>query len=136
METTPNTHARIVFFDGMCVLCNRFVGVLCRYDRNRRYRFAHLHGLTAFSVLNQNDITLNDSVIFIHNGSIFRNSEAVIRILIGLGGIWKIFFVFYMVPPFIRDFIYRIIAKYRYFLFGKSTVCRIPNDNEAIHFLP
>ena len=126
----------IVFFDGVCGLCNYFVDFIIRQDKHNNLLFAPLQGETAAKELNP-AITKNfDTVIFNKNGKLYFKSGAGIRIFYEAGGFWKIIIILLIIPPFIRNFIYDIIANNRYKWFGKKESCRIPGKEEQVKFLP
>lgn len=124
----------IVFFDGVCGLCNQFVSFLIRYDKKRRLVFSPLQGMTiqktkAASFANE------QTIVFLKGDLMFVKSKAAIEAVATLGGIWTLCKVFLFVPRFIRDFIYSWIARHRYQWFGKKEACRIPTLEEKPHFL-
>jgi len=79
-------------------------------------------GLLLASGLPETD---SDTAVYIKNERAYLRSSAVLRILKDLGGAWKIMVAFLIIPPFIRDFIYRFIAHNRYRFFGKKDSCQI-----------
>ncbi len=76
-----------------------------------------------------------DSVVFIENGTIYTRSTAILKIARRLGGGWSLLYGFIIIPPFLRDGIYDIIAKYRYRFFGKQEKCMIPSAADSRRFL-
>lgn len=76
-----------------------------------------------------------DSVIFIENGKAYTKSEAALRIAKYFGDVWKLLRIFAIVPNFIRNFFYDVIAKNRYKWFGKRESCMIPNEEERGRFV-
>jgi len=131
-----NQDYAIVYFDGVCGLCDRFVNYLLRKDaRRNRLRFTPLQGSTA-SVLKLTDEEKMESIVFEANGKIYRRSNAAIRILTSLGGAWSLLWLTMIFPRFLRDFVYNIIATNRYKWFGKHDACRLPSEEEAAKFLP
>jgi predicted DCC family thiol-disulfide oxidoreductase YuxK len=116
---------RIVFYDGECALCNRTVTFLIKADRNQKLKFAPLDGVTA-KHLNINDASEGEaSVVFYNNGIVYYRSTAILNIINQLPFPWKLFYVFKIVPTFIRDFCYRTIGRNRYNWFGKAKSCII-----------
>jgi predicted DCC family thiol-disulfide oxidoreductase YuxK len=81
------------------------------------------------------DIIKNDSIILIEGEKYFLRSSAALRIAKRLKSVWKLFYVLIIIPPFIRNFLYIIIAKYRYKWFGKRESCRLPSPEERAKFL-
>ena len=119
---------RIVFFDGACVLCNRFFTFLLRRDRANRLYFGTLQdpGINSFlssKYINQDKL---NSVLFYDRGKFYEKSTAAIRIVSNLGGIYTLIKVLYIFPKVIRDYIYTYIANNRYRWFGTRS-CIIPN---------
>jgi predicted DCC family thiol-disulfide oxidoreductase YuxK len=130
METVKN----IVFFDGVCGLCNSFIDYIILQDVEKKLFYAPLQGITAQEKLEQNPLSQN-TVIFIYNNKIYIKSTAAIRIFASLGGIWKLSLMFLIIPTFIRDYIYSFIAKRRYKWFGIKETCRVPSLEERNRFL-
>lgn len=126
----------IVYFDGVCGLCNRFVDFLIRKDTKHRLLFAPLQGETAAKNLGVDPNQEFDSVIFSEGGKLRYKSSAALRIMSTMGGAWKLMRIFLIIPGFIRNFVYDIIANNRYKLFGKKESCRIPTKEERQRFLP
>jgi predicted DCC family thiol-disulfide oxidoreductase YuxK len=126
---------RIIYFDGICNLCNGFVDFIIRQDSEKKFYFASLQGLTAQKELQPQDLGLG-SVILSVNGKIFKKSQAVLMILNDLGPTLKIISILGSYLPIgVCDFIYDFVAKNRYRFFGKKETCRLPTPDERAHFL-
>ena len=126
----------IVFFDGVCGLCNHTVNWLLAHDPEHRLRFAPLQGTTAAEFLGEEIRNRLDTLVFVLDGAIFMRSGAVSRILMTLGGHWRVLgWLMWVVPWPIRDFGYRIVSRSRYRLFGKHESCRLPTPQERAVFL-
>ena len=76
-----------------------------------------------------------NSFVYIKNDEIFLKSTAALTLMKDIGGIWQLLYIFIIVPKFIRDFIYSVVAKNRYKWFGKKDVCMIPNEKLHHRFL-
>ena len=133
MEETP-----LVLFDGVCNFCNYWVNFAIKRDRKKKLRFASLQGETAAQLLPGFHIstTALSSVILIDKGKAYTQSSAAIRICKYLDGGWKLFYAFLIIPKFIRDPLYNIIARNRYRWFGKKESCMIPAPGLKERFLP
>ncbi len=127
---------RIVFFDGVCGLCNRFVDRLLRDDDLGMLRFAPLQGATAAQRLPSDTVRALESVIYLREGSILLRSDAALRILVDLGGWRKVLAPLLLLPRPFRDLFYNWIARNRYAWFGKRATCRLPSPAERERFLP
>ena len=127
----------IIFFDGVCGLCNSFVNIIYNSDKNKLFMYSPLQGETAKRYLPDLPEHPEEwSIVYIDELGIYMESDATLRILERLGGMWSILAYFRFIPKNIRDLIYRIVAKYRYRLFGKYDSCRIPGEEEKARFLP
>lgn len=126
----------IVFFDGVCGLCNRFVDFLIARDSKSKLSFAPLRGETAKRLLGkdgpQEAVLL--TVILIDSKGMHVKSDAAIRTLSHLGGVWHLAALFYLVPRPLRDLVYDWVARNRYSWFGKRESCRLPAPAERARF--
>lgn len=135
---TDQTGHPIVFFDGVCNLCNRSVQFILRHDRSRRFRFASLQseaGMRAQAEMKNMGMHGQDSVILYNKGKYYTQSSAVIRIGVLLGGIWFLAASGWLLPRFVRNGIYRWIARNRYRWFGKKDSCMVPAPGLKERFL-
>lgn len=131
---------QIVFFDGICGLCNDFVDVLLKVDRRKKYQFSPLQSEVAMKLLPEEFRQVGDegafkSIVFHQNGVNFQKSKAVLLILCGLGGAWNLFWIFRLLPSALLDPLYMMVANHRYKWFGKKDSCRIPTPEERSRFL-
>ncbi len=127
----------VIFFDGVCNLCNSSVQFIIKRDRPGYFRFASLQSDPAARILPSEFIIPGDpeTLLLYENGSIFRKSKAALRIMRKLHGLWKIFYVFIIIPGPIRDAVYDLIARNRYRWFGKKDKCMLPADDIKDRFL-
>ena len=124
---------KVVIFDGLCILCNKSLDLLMRLDKNKVLRYTSLQG----EYVKQLNVEEGfESIIFYEEGKLYYKSTAILRILRSLGGVWVMTNIFYIIPRFMRDAIYDIIANYRYNIFGKMESCRMPNVGEEKLFFP
>ncbi len=136
MDSQP-IEGNVVFFDGECGLCDHFVQLLVRIDRNRNLRFATLQGSTSHSLFgDQPDDPESWSIRYLEKGRAYRRSAAALRAFAAVGGVWKAMLGFLIVPAFIRDLVYRFVATHRYRWFGKLDSCMIPSPALKERFLP
>lgn len=123
---------KVVIYDGMCGLCDRLVSFLLRVDRHKYLYYSSLQGEYVKTLSFDKRI---DTIVFYDEGQIYMKSTAILKIFSTLGGVWHVTKVFYLLPCFVRDFLYDLLAKYRYVLFAKRKTCRLPSKEEAVYFL-
>ena len=105
----------ILYYDGLCVLCNKSMRFIINRDRKNQFKIGFLD---AFK--NQDK---QDSVILVHKGNKYHYSTAVIKSLILIGGIYKLAALLFIFPKSLRDFVYKMIARNRYKWFGRHNTC-------------
>jgi predicted DCC family thiol-disulfide oxidoreductase YuxK len=125
----------ILFFDGVCGLCNHTVDMLLRLDRGGRLRFAPLQGVTAQEYLPATP-SLPDAVLLLDTDGLHARSEALVRALATLGGGWRLVKTLRAIPRPLRDAAYDALARRRYRWFGRRDTCRVPSAEEQHRFLP
>ena len=123
---------RIIVFDGVCGFCNKSIDILIKLDTQKSFKYTSLQGEYVKTLDIETDI---DSIIFYEDGILYYKSTAILKILRSLGDIWVMSNIFYLIPKVIRDFIYDVIAKYRYKIFGKRDSCRMPKEGEQDLFI-
>lgn len=134
---------KILYFDGVCKLCNGFISFLIKRDKKKALYFSPLQSDQAQASLPQeHTIEPLSSLVYMRGGEspdhppqIYTESTAALLAISELGWPYKIILSFLILPKFFRDTIYRIIAKNRYKIFGKSDACRVPTPEEASRFL-
>ena len=127
----------VIFFDGECLLCSRFVRFIIARDRRGRFRFASLEsqaGQKARRLIGETEGEPG-TVILLANGRPFVKSSAVIRIAANLPGIWKLTRVLLLIPAPLRDAVYNWVARRRYRWFGKQTSCMVPTADIRDRFI-
>ena len=130
----------IVFFDGVCNLCNHSVDFVIKRDKKNIFLFSSLQSQNAQDTLKghnypQEKIENISNIVYLRKGKIEIKSTAALLICWDLGGLFSIAPLFLIIPTFIRDFFYDIIANYRYKWFGKKNSCRLPTKEEEKKFL-
>jgi predicted DCC family thiol-disulfide oxidoreductase YuxK len=131
----------ILFFDGVCGLCNRTVDFLLRVDRDRIFLYSPLQGETFREVARNHPETANeDSILLLWKRpgkeTLLQRSDAVLCILEQLPGYRWLGRTGRLVPHPMRDLVYRLIAATRYPVWGKRSSCRLPSPEERTRFLP
>lgn len=140
MNQTLMSDGFLVCFDGHCNLCNGWIDFLIKRDSNDVFTFTSLQSVECKNILlsnghNEARIESLDSIIVIHSGQVFSRSDAVIEILIALGGLFKVAILLKLTPSYLRNHVYDVVAKRRYKWFGSRDTCRIPSSTESHKFL-
>ena len=137
-ESGFDSRHKIVFFDGVCHLCNGFVDFAIQNETHpKRLKFAPLQGETAKQILSTQDRESLSTVIFYDQGKILRASDAVLEILKMMKFPWSLLGQAGKIAPLnFRDFLYQIVAKNRYQWFGEKDSCRIPLPHERDQLWP
>ena len=122
------TSGTILLFDGVCNLCNGLVRFIIRRDPGAKIKFTPLQSPVGRSLLKKFDLSADDidSVVYVAGEKYYLKSSAVLHVLKELGGGWRLFYGFIIIPKFIRDFFYNLIARSRYRIFGKTKTCMVP----------
>ena len=137
----PTSAPDIIFFDGVCNLCNGFVQFVIRHDPKQHFRFAALQSEAAQALLAGQGVTSAmlgtepDSVLVLSGGRLYSHSTAVLRIARGLGGVWQLAGVGWVLPRPWRDALYRFVARNRYRWFGRQESCMLPTPELKSRFL-
>ncbi len=134
MNNIDTNNKMIILFDGVCNMCVGSVNFIIKRDSKDMFRFASLQGDVGQKMVKKYSLSMN-SIILIKNGQVKTKSSAVLNILYHLNTFWKALLIFYIVPYPIRDILYNIVAKSRYFLFGQRNQCMVPNENINSKFL-
>lgn len=100
----------IVFFDSDCVACVNSIRFLIFLDKKKVLRYSSLKSDIARKFIPFDKIKNLNSVIYYNDGLLYEKSDALIKIFLTLGGIYKVVYVASFIPTFLRDFIYDIIA--------------------------
>lgn len=139
----------IVLFDGVCNVCDASVQFIIDHDPKAYFKFAPLqseagrelaakYGLSAAvaaAEARDDGLIPIDSVILIEDAKVYTHSAAALRIASKLEGGWSSLSVLRFIPAFIRDWAYKLFARYRYRFFGQKESCMIPTSDVRARFL-
>lgn len=127
----------IILFDGVCNLCTGSIQYVIKHDPARIFRFASLQSAFGQKILSKFHLADNDfnSFILYDNERIYTRSTAALRVAKNLKGFVKLLYSFIIIPKFVRDAVYNLIAKNRYTWFGKKETCWLPTPELRALFL-
>lgn len=133
---TPNKD-HIIIFDGVCNFCNASIDFIIKHDRKSIFFFTANQHPKGQEILNSLQVPAEEvgTIYYLEEGKLFKKSTAVLRIARHLRFPFNLGFGFLIVPRFIRDAVYNLIARNRYRWFGKKETCRLPTEEEAIRFI-
>jgi predicted DCC family thiol-disulfide oxidoreductase YuxK len=129
---------KIILFDGICTLCNGSVGFILRREKNASFLFASIQSETGKALLQWCKLpsNYNQAIVYLENGKIHLGSTAALKIGQDLIFPWSLLaYSGFVVPRFIRDWVYNLIAQHRYQWFGKKEVCMVPTESLKTRFL-
>ena len=128
---------KVILFDGVCNFCNFWVNYVIDHDEKDFFRFASLQSEFGQSILSNLNLAENDfdTFVLIESKKYFIRSTAALKVVKDISGWLKILYPFIILPEFIKDSVYNLIAKNRYKIFGKSETCRVPTEEEKSKFI-
>lgn len=128
---------KIIFFDGVCNFCNASVNFIIERDKNDIFKFCSIQSEKAKKLLNlpEEYFSSPDTFILLNGDKTYTHSTAALKVAKHLNFPWNLFYIFIIIPPFIRNFFYSLFARHRYRIFGKSDTCRVPSPSEKQKFL-
>lgn len=132
-----NHKTYVLLFDGVCNLCNGLVRFVIKRDVRKRFRFAALQSESGQALLEKFELSGldNNTVVLIVGDKYFVKSSAVLHVLKELGGVCKLCYALIIIPRPIRDFVYDIVAKTRYRVFGRRDTCMVPSPEVRERFI-
>lgn len=127
----------IVLFDGNCNFCSGSVNFIIRNDPQATFRFAALQSESARRLLEGSgiDADASDSVVLVDGAGVHTRSDAALMIAAGLRFPWRAARLFQIVPRFLRDGVYGLVAANRFRLFGRREECIVPTPDVRRRFL-
>jgi predicted DCC family thiol-disulfide oxidoreductase YuxK len=127
----------IVVFDAQCLLCSAWVQFLLRHDARRVFRFASIQGPSGQRLLAEQGLQVDglQTLLLVDGARSWQHTAAIFRVLHALGWPWRLAWAAWLVPAFLRDPLYRWLARNRYRWFGRSDTCLLPQPQHAHRFL-
>ncbi|QDV05643.1 hypothetical protein Poly30_11420 [Planctomycetes bacterium Poly30] len=141
VPTSPVTadHLPLLLFDGECGLCTSSVRFILDRDRTGKLRFASLQsdvGRSAVASRGLDPDELSTLVLIDEKGEMSVRSTAALRVASEhMQFPWRLAGVFRIVPRFLRDGVYRWVARNRLRWFGTSDACQLPAPGSAERFV-
>ena len=126
----------IVFFDGVCNVCDHTVDFILSHDHDEFFQFSSLQSDFSIDFFRKNNLEITlDTIVLYYEGKFYFRSDAMILILKTLNGYPKLLgYLISFFPKFFTDICYSFFAKYRYKVFGKKAQCKIPTKDDLKRF--
>lgn len=127
----------VVLFDGVCNLCSTSVQFIIQHDPKGYFQFASLQSPAGAALLEQHHLPANSlsSLVLVEDGKTYTHSTGALRIARRLSGAWPLLYGCIIVPAFLRNAVYNLIARNRYRWFGKKEACWLPTPALRSRFL-
>lgn len=136
-EEHETSSGPLIVFDGVCILCTRWVRFVIKHDHRGEFRFATVQSPAGQQLLVSHGLDPRDpaSFLVLVDGQSYSESAGMLRVVSDFGGAWRAIKLLSIVPRPIRDWIYRFIARHRYRLFGKYDRCIVPDSKISARFV-
>jgi len=130
-------HDKVIVFDSVCKLCNRWSRFIIANDKQCQIKLCATQSNAGIYLLESSGFSSEqpETMLYWKNGGCFIRSEAFFELMADLGYPWKIVNIFRPFPLPLRDWLYDIVARNRYKVFGKYDRCRLPNADHADRYL-
>lgn len=119
----------ICVMDATCALCSWGARMIHRLDKSGAVRICPIQTARGRALLQANglDALDPDSWLFIADGQVSHNFDAVIRLGERCGGLGRLTSVLRLLPKGTRNWLYYTIARNRYRMFGRADMCALPD---------
>jgi predicted DCC family thiol-disulfide oxidoreductase YuxK len=127
----------IIFFDGVCNLCNASIDFIIQRDKDDHFLVGALQEDLSKNILSRYNVREDylDSLVLLEKEEIYFKSTAALKIARNLSGLWPAFYPLIFLPKQLRDPVYDWIGSNRYRWFGKKNTCRLATPEEKAKFL-
>ena len=127
----------IILFDAICVICNGWAKFLIRHDQHAKFKLVSAQSPLGEAILKYYAMSTEhySTMLVIKDGLLYTESTALLKVMQHLGLPFSLMSSGYLIPRFIRDFLYRRVALNRYQLFGTTDNCLLPSAENKSHFL-
>ena len=120
----------IVFMDGECAICTRGARIISAMDKKGLFKICPTQSALGQAVLTHYGLSVDDpdTWLYLEDGHAYSSLDAIIRAGNRLGGVGRLINVFAVFPRSIQDWLYRRLARNRYWLFGRTDMCAVPDE--------
>jgi len=127
----------IMVFDGYCGLCSGFIDFILKHDPEGTLKFLPAQSELGEALFTHYGLKSSDydTVLLIEDGRLYTKMKASLKIIVSIGGIWRLAAMGYILPRFLANPLYDLIARNRIKWFGARKTCRLPTAQEKARFL-
>lgn len=128
---------RVILFDGVCKLCNAWSKFLIKYDNRQLFKLCSVQSDEGKAILVHFGLSSQyyETMLYIEGDRCYQQSDAFFQVIAKLGYPWKLVCIFRVIPIRIRNWLYDLIARNRYRIFGKYDYCALPSPDHEARFL-
>lgn len=126
----------VLLIDGTCIFCNYWLQKVYKWDKHSRIKFGSIQEYSTYEISKTYPIDKSiDSVVLLYKNKLYYKSTAILYVLKTIGGWRSSTIIFFIIPRFIRDFFYDLVAKNRYKWFGQKDDCLLPSAVDKSRFI-
>ncbi|MDE1468300.1 thiol-disulfide oxidoreductase DCC family protein [Aurantiacibacter sp. D1-12] len=126
----------LFIFDNVCVLCSGGVSFIMKHDHKGLINFTSAQGELGDAIARHYAVDWDDTYLFLRNGKLTTKSDGYFEVARELGGWWKVFLLFRVVPRPLRDWVYDMVARHRYRWFGKTEIaCELLTEDQKARLI-
>ncbi len=128
----------VILYDGVCILCNKWVSFIIRNDKNKRFKFAPIQSKFASKIINEfgGDTKNIDTIFLIKSNEVYTKFQASTYALYSVNKIFIFIYALNMIlPKALLDFFYDFVGSRRYKIFGKFNSCPLPDPKIKDRFI-
>lgn len=127
----------VILFDGECKLCNASINFIIDKDPDGYFKFCHVQSKQGKEILAYFNFPTDfyETVLYVKAHIFYDKSDAFFEIVKTLKFPWRAISIFYVLPKFLRDWLYDRVALNRYRFFGKYNICLLPNSELNKRFI-
>jgi len=130
-QSVPTFYVDHVFtvMDARCSLCAQGAAWIARNDKSQEFKIIPMQSDLGSALLKHYGLDPADpaSWLYVEHGNAYTSLDALIRVGVRLGGIWKGLSIIRILPVSLQDILYRLVARNRYKIFGTRDLCALPD---------
>lgn len=136
-SVSPMDSRYVIIFDGVCNFCNGSINFIIKRDPECKFAFTPMQSELAQQIMKEHGVSNVgfDTFLLIKGVRSYSFTDAALEIARDLSGFWPLLAVLRIIPRFIRDWFYRLFARNRYAIFGRTDACMVPTEELKSRFI-